>query len=123
MPAPCEQRDCQYNWYSEEVRVIGHIPKTRIRKNHSEFVHEPFPCILSALQNWTGPLNRIEKLSFADGTALSLADESALAAWRVPSRRRRHRGPAILLNAIVASKDCLRILPLWQVAPAGRRAA
>ena len=32
------------------------------------------------LKNWTDPLDRIEKLSFADGTTLSLADASALGA-------------------------------------------
>ncbi|MEA2837936.1 MAG: hypothetical protein QOD89_2486, partial [Bradyrhizobium sp.] len=36
------------------------------------------------LWNWTDPLDRIEKLSFADGTTLSIADSSALAALRVP---------------------------------------
>src|SRR5206468_2746730 len=36
------------------------------------------------LKNWTDPQHRIEKLSFADGTVLSIADGAALAALRVP---------------------------------------
>jgi hypothetical protein len=42
--ASCPGGGCQYDVYTNEIRVIGHVQKTRIRKIHTGFVHKPDAC-------------------------------------------------------------------------------
>jgi hypothetical protein len=46
--APCTAGECQHGLHSHEFLVIGFIQKTRNFKIHTQFVHGPIPCIVSA---------------------------------------------------------------------------
>jgi hypothetical protein len=69
-----------------DISVQGNGNDVIVAVNDPAHPNTPFAQLTDkiTLQNWTDEKDRIEKLSFADGATLVIADSSALAALRVP---------------------------------------